>query len=132
MAPKGNDVARASDLSVRRKPVAVIDIGSNSVRLVVYNGEIRTPIPLYNEKVICALGRGLEKTGTLNSQGVRLAFDTVARFVAIARSLGASRIDALGTAAVRDAVDGEAFAKALERRCDIKVQILSGKQEARR
>ncbi len=132
MASKGNDVARASDLGVRRRPVAVIDIGSNSVRLVVYNGEIRTPIPLYNEKVICALGRGLEKTGTLNSQGVKLSYDTVARFVAIARSLGASRIDALATAAVRDAVDGEAFAKALERRCDIKVQILTGKQEARR
>jgi exopolyphosphatase/guanosine-5'-triphosphate,3'-diphosphate pyrophosphatase len=132
MAHKGNDVARGAEASGRRRPVAVIDIGSNSVRLVVYNGEIRTPIPLHNEKVICALGRGLEKSGALNSQGVKLAFDTVARFVTIARALGAARIDALATAAVRDAKDGEAFAKALEKRCDIKVQILTGKQEARR
>ena len=54
------------------------------------------------------------------------------RFVGLARALGVERIDALGTAAVRDARDGAAFAKALEKRCDIKVQVLTGKQEARR
>jgi exopolyphosphatase/guanosine-5'-triphosphate,3'-diphosphate pyrophosphatase len=112
--------------------VAVIDIGSNSVRLVVYNGETRTPIPLHNEKAICALGKGLERSGFLNSQGIQQTFDTVARFVTIARSLGASRVDALATAAVRDAEDGKAFAKSLEKRCGLKVQILTGKQEARR
>jgi len=115
-----------------RRPVAVIDVGSNSVRLVVYSGLTRTPIPLHNEKVICALGKGLELTGQLSSEGVSMAFDTVARFVKLARSLGAERIDTLATAAVRDAEDGAAFAKALEKRCDIKVQILTGKQEARR
>ncbi|MBX7198214.1 MAG: Ppx/GppA family phosphatase [Rhodospirillaceae bacterium] len=115
-----------------RKPVAVIDIGSNSVRLVAYNGMTRTPIPLHNEKVICALGKGLERSGALNSDGVGMAFNTVSRFVEIARALGAERIDALAAAAVRDARDGAAFAKALEKRCDIKVQILTGKQEARR
>jgi exopolyphosphatase/guanosine-5'-triphosphate,3'-diphosphate pyrophosphatase len=131
MSPKNTAIAptaRASD----RQPVAVIDIGSNSVRLVVYSGETRTPIPLHNEKSICALGKGLERTGFLNAKGIPDAFDTVARFVTIARSLGVSRIDALATAAVRDAKDGAAFAKALEKRCDIKVQILTGKQEARR
>ncbi len=116
----------------RKSPVAVIDVGSNSVRLVVYSGQTRTPIPLHNEKVICALGKGLEKTGQLNSDGVGMAFDTVARFVRIARSLGVERIDTLATAAVRDAEDGAAFAKALEKRCGIQVQILTGKQEARR
>src|SRR5690349_11114742 len=105
---------------VERHPVAVIDIGSNSVRLVVYAGQTRTPIPLHNEKAICALGKGLEKTGYLNSEGVQMAFDTVARFVKIAKSLGAERIDALATAAVRDATDGPAFAEALEKRCGIK------------
>ena len=129
MGPK--DVPETS-LEVRRRPVAVIDIGSNSVRLVVYSGLTRTPIPLHNEKVICALGKGLERSGALNSDGVRMAFDTVARFVELARSLGVERIDALATAAVRDARDGAAFAKALEKRCNIKVQVLSGKQEARR
>jgi exopolyphosphatase/guanosine-5'-triphosphate,3'-diphosphate pyrophosphatase len=122
----------ASANGSRKRPVAVIDVGSNSVRLVVYSGMTRTPIPLHNEKVICALGRGLEKTGQLNSEGVGMAFDTVARFVSIARALDVERIDTLATAAVRDAEDGTAFAKALEKRCGIKVQILTGKQEARR
>ncbi len=122
----------APTLEAGRKPVAVIDVGSNSVRLVVYSGLIRTPIPLHNEKAICALGKGLEKTGQLNAEGVAMAFDTVARYVKIARSLGVERIDTLATAAVRDAEDGAAFAKALEKRCGIKVQTLTGKQEARR
>ncbi len=131
----GNRESAASSVleaGPKHRPVAVIDVGSNSVRLVVYSGLTRTPIPLHNEKVICALGKGLEKTGQLNSEGVGMAFDTVARFVKIARSLGVERIDTLATAAVRDAEDGAAFAKALEKRCDVKVQILTGKQEARR
>lgn len=115
-----------------RKPVAVIDIGSNSVRLVVYNGQTRTPIPLHNEKVICALGKGLEKTGRLNADGIRMAFDTVGRFVKVSRALGAGSINALATAAVRDAEDGKAFARTLARRARIDVQILTGKQEAQR
>ncbi len=129
---KDSAISLGLEPGVRSRPVAVIDVGSNSVRLVVYSGLTRTPIPLHNEKVICALGKGLEKSGQLNSEGVGMAFDTVARFVKIARSLGVERIDTLATAAVRDAEDGAAFAKALEKRCDIKVQILTGKQEARR
>ena len=132
MASKDATEDKTGESVPRRRPVAVIDIGSNSVRLVAYSGMTRTPIPLHNEKVICALGKGLERTGALNSDGVGMAFNTVARFVQIARSLGAERIDALATAAVRDAKDGAAFAKALEKRCDIRVQILTGKQEARR
>lgn len=132
MARKVTTTVRRTDANQLRKPVAVIDIGSNSVRLVVYDGQTRTPIPLHNEKAICALGKGLEKTGKLNADGVRMAFDTVGRFVKIARALGAGEIDALATAAVRDATDGKPFAKALERRTKIKVQILTGKQEAER
>ncbi|MGE4062972.1 MAG: exopolyphosphatase [Rhodospirillaceae bacterium] len=131
MARKTPRTRRAS-VKQARKPVAVIDIGSNSVRLVVYDGRTRTPIPLHNEKSICALGRGLEKSGVLNPDGVKMAFDTVGRFVKIARALGAGSIDALATAAVRDAGDGKAFVKALERRAKIKVQTLTGKQEAER
>ncbi len=123
---------RRVDTKRARKPVAVIDIGSNSVRLVVYDGQTRTPIPVHNEKAICALGKGLEKTGKLNPDGVRMAFDTVGRFVKIARALGAGEIDALATAAVRDASDGKAFANAISRRTKINVQILTGKQEAER
>ncbi len=127
------DSARHSDIGAgaRERPVAVIDIGSNSVRLVVYSGMTRAPIPLHNEKVICALGKGLEKTGCLNAASVGMALETVERFVALAKSLGAERIDTMGTAAMRDAVNGAEFAQAIQKRCKVEVQILSGKQEAR-
>jgi len=121
-----------SNSSFGDRPFAVIDIGSNTVRLVVYTAQTRIPIPLHNEKATCALGKGLEKTGCLNSDGVKMAFDTLARFVKIANSLNVERLDVLATAAVRDAIDGKDFAKAVEKRCGVRVQILTGKQEARR
>lgn len=132
MVRKVTSKTRRVDTKRPRKPVAVIDIGSNSVRLVVYDGLTRTPIPLHNEKAICALGKGLEKTGKLNPDGVKMAFDTVGRYVKVSRALGAGAIDALATAAVRDASDGRDFAKTLSRRAKIKVQTLTGKQEAER
>jgi exopolyphosphatase / guanosine-5'-triphosphate,3'-diphosphate pyrophosphatase len=132
MAPKDSGKQIDHTIGAGKRPVAVIDIGSNSVRLVIYSGMTRTPIPLHNEKVICALGRGLEKSGQLNSDGVSMAFDTVARFVTLAQALGVERIDAMGTAAIRDAADGAAFAQAIQKRCGIKVQVLTGTQEAER
>jgi exopolyphosphatase / guanosine-5'-triphosphate,3'-diphosphate pyrophosphatase len=111
--------------------VAVIDIGSNSIRLVVYERLSRAPMPLLNEKVLCGLARGLEETGRLSPEGVRSAFIHLDRFVALARAIGVSRLDALATAAVRDAEDGPAFAQEVQRRCHARVQILSGEEEGR-
>jgi predicted class III extradiol MEMO1 family dioxygenase len=54
-----------------RRPVAVVDIGSNSIRLVVFDGTSRVPLPLFNEKVLCGLGRGLERTGALDAEGMQ-------------------------------------------------------------
>ncbi len=122
----------SQDRETTQRPFGVIDIGSNTVRLVVYTAQTRIPIPLHNEKAVCALGKGLEKTGFLNSEGVKMAFDTLSRFVRIAETLGVERLDVLATAAVRDAIDGKDFAKAVEKRCNVRVQILTGKQEARR
>ena len=100
----------------RRGSVAVIDIGSNSLRLVVYDGMRRAARMLLNEKVLCGLGRGLSETGRLNPEGVELARVNLQRFVALARAIGVARLDVLATAAVRDAADGKDFAADLERR----------------
>lgn len=132
MVPKDSFKHSNPESGERNQPVAVIDIGSNSVRLVVYSGVTRTPIPLHNEKIICALGKGLEKTGRLNAAGVAMAVETVARFVNLAKAMGVVNIDTLATAAVRDAVDGHEFANTIEKFCDIKVQVLTGEQEAKR
>ena len=66
-----------------RKPVAVIDIGSNSVRLVVYEGLVRSPTVLFNEKILCGLGKGVAKTGCLEPDSVEMALRTLRRFHAI-------------------------------------------------
>ena len=117
--------------SVRSGRVAVIDIGSNSIRLVIYERLSRAATPLLNEKVLCGLGRGLEESGRLNPEGVQSAFVHLDRFVALARAIGVSRLDALATAAVRDATDGAEFAREVQRRCHARVRILSGAEEGR-
>jgi exopolyphosphatase/guanosine-5'-triphosphate,3'-diphosphate pyrophosphatase len=111
--------------------VAVIDIGSNSLRLVVYDAPRRSAHTLLNEKVMCGLGRGLEKTGKLNAEGVALAKENLQRFVALARAVRAARIDVLATAAVRDAEDGADFVNDIEKRFSIRVRVLPGSEEGR-
>ncbi|MBB4286629.1 Ppx/GppA family phosphatase [Roseospira goensis] len=113
-------------------PVGIVDIGSNSVRLVVYRGGARIPVPLFNEKAVCALGQGLGASGRLNPDGRALARAAVGRFVALGRAMGVSRLDVLATAAVRDAADGAAFAQELERDTGVRVQVLDGIEEAGR
>lgn len=115
----------------RQKPVAIIDMGSNSIRLVVYDGNQRMPLPLFNEKAVCALGQGLGASGQLNPEGVEPAYRAVTRFVTLARAMDSERLDILATAAIRDAADGEAFVRRLERDLDVKVRVLSGGQEAK-
>jgi exopolyphosphatase / guanosine-5'-triphosphate,3'-diphosphate pyrophosphatase len=123
--------ARGKRGTARRGPVAVIDIGSNSLRLVIYDGVRRSPRPLVNEKVMCGLGRNLEATGKLDPDGVALARANLHRFVTLARDISVRRLDVLATAAVRDASDGKGFVADIERRHRLKVQILSGEQEGR-
>lgn len=122
----------STTLAARHKPVGVIDIGSNSVRLVVYSGVMRTPVPIYNEKSTCGLGRDLETTGKLNPDGVEKALKTLKRFTVLAESMGLDRLDVLGTAALRDAKDGLDFVSAVKKQTSLDVNVLSGKQEAKR
>ncbi len=111
--------------------MGVIDIGSNSIRLVIYDAIKRAPLPLFNEKVFCSLGKGLATTGKLNPEGVKMAEGCIARFLALVRVMDVVELQILATAAVRDAEDGAAFVEALERRFRIDITVISGKKEAR-
>src|SRR5579862_2325787 len=111
--------------------IAVVDVGSNSLRLVVFERLGSSLLPLLNEKVMCALGRGIAATGRLNPDGVELAFANLQRFVALARALGTDHLAIIATAAVREASDGRAFAAAAERLCGVPVRIIEGGEEAR-
>jgi exopolyphosphatase/guanosine-5'-triphosphate,3'-diphosphate pyrophosphatase len=111
--------------------VAVVDIGSNSIRLVVFTRAARAPFTLFNEKVLCGLGRGLDASGKLNESGAKLALENLARFVKLAEAMDVTRLDLIATAAVRDAGNGAEFVREIEKRCGAKVRILSGEEEAR-
>lgn len=127
--------SRGKGASAARRPpagrVGVIDIGSNSVRLVVYDGPARLPVPIFNERISCRLGRGIAQTGTLDPEGVALAIQTLTRFCNLAQELGIERLELLGTAAVRDASDGPDFTRRVEAMFDRPVRVLSGAEEAR-
>jgi exopolyphosphatase/guanosine-5'-triphosphate,3'-diphosphate pyrophosphatase len=111
--------------------IAVVDVGSNSLRLVVYERLGATLLPLLNERVMCALGRGIAITGRLNPEGVELAFANVERFTALARALAVDHLAIIATAAVRDARDGLEFAAEIEERCGAPVRIIDGAEEGR-
>src|SRR3546814_703821 len=110
-------IASLAQGSARDQRVAVVDIGSNSIRLVVFDGLKRAPVMVFNEKVLCGLGRGLAASGRLSPEGVALAVPNLVRFTALARAMGVGRIDLIATAAVREASDGVAFRETVERLC---------------
>ncbi|MBB5720876.1 exopolyphosphatase/guanosine-5'-triphosphate,3'-diphosphate pyrophosphatase [Loktanella ponticola] len=111
--------------------VGVIDVGSNSVRMVVFDGAARSPAYFYNEKIMCALGAGLSETGRLNPQGRVRALSAIRRFAALAKGMDILPLTAVATAAVREATDGREFRDEVERETGIKIWIIDGKEEAR-
>lgn len=110
--------------------VAMIDIGSNSVRLVIYDALKRCPLPLYNEKSMCELAKGLSKTGRLHPEGRVMAETALMRFVAMARVMEVAQLHVLATAAVRDAADGAEFIAQMEALFEITITKVSGDREA--
>lgn len=111
--------------------VGVIDIGSNSVRLVVFDGAARSPAYFYNEKILCGLGKGFRTTGKLNPEGYVRALSALRRFGKLAKLMRLNSLTAIATAAVRDAEDGSKFCADVKEQTDITIQIASGKHEAR-
>ena len=110
---------------------AVIDVGSNSVRLVVYRIDGRAMTPILNEKVMAGLGRDLARTGKLAPAGIDAATHALRRFSLLLEASGVESVFAVGTAAVREAKDGRAFAKEIEDETGIALRILDGAEEAR-
>ena len=112
------------------EPISVVDIGSNSVRLVVYEGAIRSPAPLFNEKVLCGLGRTVASTGKLDADAVERAIEALRRFHAINRVLSVKNVRVIATAAVREAANGPEFIARGEEAIGARIAVLSGAREA--
>jgi len=117
--------------STKYRPVSVVDIGSNSVRLVVYDGLRRAPTPVFNEKLLCGLGRGVATTRQLHPQGMERALAALRRFKALSRQIGAREVYAVATAAAREAENGPQFVDMAEEALGAHIDVLSGKEEAR-
>ncbi|HST35159.1 MAG TPA: Ppx/GppA family phosphatase [Allosphingosinicella sp.] len=110
------------------QPVAIIDIGSNSVRLVVYSGATRIPSVIFNEKVLAGLGR---EPGEIGEEAQARALATLDRFRILVRQMGVVRTRVVATAAVREASNGAQFL-ARVRRFGFDPEVLSGEEEGKR
>jgi exopolyphosphatase/guanosine-5'-triphosphate,3'-diphosphate pyrophosphatase len=111
--------------------VGVVDVGSNSVRMVVFDGAARSPAYFYNEKVMCGLGQGLAETGRLNPRGRERALAALRRFALLAEGMKMAPLTAVATAAVREAADGPGFSDQVLRETGLRLWVIDGGEEAR-
>lgn len=111
--------------------VGVVDVGSNSVRMVVFDGAARSPAYFYNEKVMAGLGKGLAETGKLNPEGAKRALSALKRFALLADGMGIAPLTVVATAAVREAEDGPAFQDQVLRETGLRLWVIDGDEEAR-
>ncbi|HSV26084.1 MAG TPA: exopolyphosphatase [Xanthobacteraceae bacterium] len=131
----GRTAKRTSEIAAQGRidngpPIAVIDIGSNSVRVVVYEGLTRSLTPIFNEKVLAGLGREVLTTGLLTTDAIDKALAALRRFRALCDAMRVGHVWAIATAACRDARNGPAFIVEAEKACGASIEVLSGRREA--
>lgn len=126
MWPRGDSASRPDG-----RQAAVIDVGSNSVRLVIYRVDGRALWTVYNEKVVAGLGKDLTASRRLSPEGVEAAIGALRRFRSVLDGWRAEEVMACATAAVRDAADGKAFLKRVMDETGLEIRVLTGEQEAR-
>jgi exopolyphosphatase/guanosine-5'-triphosphate,3'-diphosphate pyrophosphatase len=124
-------MAPEASKNTKARPAAVVDIGSNSIRLVVFRDRLRAPTVVFNERVICAIGRDMARTGRLHADGVAQALANLPRFNAVIRAAGVDDPALLATAATREAEDGPEFLNRVEDIFGRPAIQLDGDQEAR-
>ena len=113
------------------RKLGVIDIGSNSVRMVIFDGAARSPAYFFNEKILCGLGSGLAHSGRLHSEGRLRAISAIERFVNMAHAMEVPQLTLIATAAVRSASDGLLFCDEIKRKTGKEINIIDGIEEAR-
>ncbi|MFA7441328.1 MAG: Ppx/GppA family phosphatase [Sphingomonadaceae bacterium] len=129
MAQGGLAEGKAAVVRRRVPRTAIIDIGSNSVRLVVYKGLARAPAILFNEKVMAGLGQGLAVDGCLSARSMDMAVTAIARFSLLCEAMQVDSLRAVGTAAVREAKNGPAFVDRVRAETGIGIETISGQTE---
>ena len=117
-------------MSAAKEKIAVIDIGSNSIRLVIFDRFGRYPYSLFNERITCKLGSNLDKTGFLGNNEINLSLTTLKRFSKIINNTKPDNVFIIGTAALRRATNSEEFIVPAEKILPLPIKILSGEEEA--
>lgn len=130
MVARARTADRQGSFSGNRVERAIIDIGSNTVRLVLYGGSPRAPVVLFNEKVAARLGREIAETGRLADEAIELAMRGLRRYALLLADLKIEKVDVVATAAARDAINGEEFLDQV-RALGFAPKLLSGREEAR-
>lgn len=128
---RSNLVRAPEDRPAPAAPMAVVDIGSNSIRLVIFDRVGNALVPILNQRVFCALGRGLDTGDSIEPEAMREAVRTVARFARLIEEFGVEEPEYIATAAVRDACNGARLVRDIEEACGARVRILDGLEEAR-
>jgi len=113
------------------KRVAVIDIGTNSTRLLVADVAGGRVLPVDRRSTVTRLGRGVDLSGRLSAEAIEDVCEAVGGYVGILQELGAETVDAIATSAVRDADNGSAFIAELRERFALSARVLDGEEEAR-
>jgi exopolyphosphatase / guanosine-5'-triphosphate,3'-diphosphate pyrophosphatase len=132
----GPDAERIIEIDTRRilerdqTHFGVIDIGSNSIRLVVYDTLSRSPFPRFNEKSFCALGAGLDASGNFTDEAIGRALHAIRRLDAIAKAMNVPRVDVIATEATRKARNGQKLVDAIRDATGLETRVLAGQEEA--
>lgn len=129
-APRVIEIDTARVLGRRQRHFGVVDVGSNSIRLVVYDGLGRAPFPRFNEKSFVALGAALDENGDFTEEAMARALHAIRRFHAIAQAMDVRRVDVIATEAMRRAGNGGALIAAIRRETGFKTRLLTGAEEA--
>ena len=113
------------------KRVAVIDVGTNSTRLLVADVAGGRVSPVERRSTVTRLGRGVDLSGRLASEAIEDVCSAIGDYVGVVEELGAETVDAIATSAVRDAENGSAFVAELRERFALSARVLDGEEEAR-
>lgn len=111
--------------------IGVIDIGSNSIRLVVFSAHQRVPATIFNEKLMAGLGAEIGATGKMGASAIKVAIATLKRFKMLCGHMNVRELRVVATAAVRDAKNGIAFVKRVKKECGLDIRVIDGDEEAR-
>jgi len=118
------------NLKLKPAKLAVIDIGSNSIRMLIYEDFSSSRVPFFNEKAVCELGKNLDKSKKLHKSGVDYAQKVLKRFSEILHVSKIDNLKIIATAVLREATDAKPFVEYVENLFKKNLEILSGEEEA--